>query len=62
MSLNTMNTLNAKLRPLMQRAIRNPASRSMTVLSKESGEEFKKLVGDRSHHITGVEESYHCWQ
>jgi len=39
----SLNAMNSKLRPLMQRAVRNPASRSMTVLSKESGEEYRKL-------------------
>ncbi|CAJ1953702.1 unnamed protein product [Cylindrotheca closterium] len=39
----SLNSVNAKLRPLVQRAMKTPASRSMTVLSKESGEEYKKL-------------------
>lgn len=40
----SMTTLSSKLRPLMQRAVKSHATRSMTVLSKESGDEYKKLV------------------
>ncbi len=40
----SMTALSPKLRPLMQRAIQTQGTRAMTVLSKESGEEYKKMV------------------
>eukprot|EP00980_Cylindrotheca_fusiformis_P005730 scaffold1194_cov127-Cylindrotheca_fusiformis.AAC.7 len=40
----SMTALSSKLRPLIQRAVKSQGPRSMTILSKESGEEYKKLV------------------
>jgi hypothetical protein len=37
--------LSAKTRPLVQRAVQSQGIRAMTVLSKQSGEEYKKMVG-----------------
>jgi succinate dehydrogenase (ubiquinone) cytochrome b560 subunit len=39
-----MTTLSSKLRPLIQRAVKSHGTRSMAILSKESSEEYKKLV------------------
>jgi hypothetical protein len=40
----SMTSFSPKLRPLVQRAAKSQGARAMTVLSKESGEEYKKLV------------------
>lgn len=41
----SITALSPKLRSLIQRAVKDQGTRAMTILSKESGEEFKKLVG-----------------
>jgi hypothetical protein len=40
----SMTALSPKLRPLIQQAVKSQGARTMTVLSKLSGEEYKKLV------------------
>mmetsp|Transcript_61165 Transcript_61165/g.92490 ORF Transcript_61165/g.92490 Transcript_61165/m.92490 type:complete len:171 (-) Transcript_61165:50-562(-) len=39
----SMITLSSKMRPLVDRAVKTQSPRMMTVLSKESGEEYKKF-------------------
>jgi hypothetical protein len=40
----SMTALSPKLRPLIQRAVKSQSARAMTVLSKQSAEDYKKLV------------------
>ncbi len=39
-----LRTTTAKIQPLVRRAVQSNGVRPMTVLSKQSGEEYKKMV------------------
>ena len=39
-----LRTTTAKIQPLVRRAVQSNGIRPMTVLSKQSGEEYKKMV------------------
>lgn len=55
----SMVALSPKLRPLMQRAVVSQGTRAMTVLSKESGEEYKKMTYTTRMKKTGRPVSPH---
>jgi hypothetical protein len=41
----SLTILSSKMQPLIQRTLKSQGTRAMAILSKESGEEYKKLVG-----------------
>jgi hypothetical protein len=43
----SMSVIAPKLQTAMQKAVKNQVSRPMTVMSKQSGEEYKKKVSHR---------------
>ena len=46
-----MMALPTKIQPLVRRAVQSQGVRPMTVLSKQSGEEYKKLVSYESSEL-----------
>jgi hypothetical protein len=42
----SMSVIAPKLQTALQKAVKNQASRSMTIMSKQSGEEYKKKVSN----------------
>ena len=61
----TMIAVSPKMQTLIQRSVKHQGTRAMTVLSKQSGEEYKKLVRltlpDRKEQMSDKKRSVSVW-